>query len=52
MTNDVFNEAELNNVDGTEEIVEKIERKKPYQKYIDAELGLRNHWYACFFPAN
>jgi len=43
MKNDTFNESELNDIEGTDEIVEKIERKKPYQKYIDAELGLRNH---------
>ena len=33
----------------TEQIVEQIERRKPYQAYLDAELGLRNHWYAALF---
>ncbi len=33
----------------TEQIVEKVERRKPYQAYLEAELGLRNHWYAAFF---
>ncbi len=33
----------------TEKIVEKIESRKPYQAYLDAELGLRNHWYAALF---
>lgn len=33
----------------TEQIVEKVERRKPYQPYLDAELGLRNHWYAAMF---
>jgi carbazole 1,9a-dioxygenase terminal dioxygenase component len=51
MKNETFNESELNDIEGTDEIVEKIERKKPYQKYIDAELGLRNHWYASFFSS-
>lgn len=29
--------------------VEKIERRKPYEAYIEADLGLRNHWFAAFF---
>lgn len=33
----------------TEIIVDQVERKKPYQPYLDAELGLRNHWYAALF---
>ena len=32
-----------------EEDTEQIERRKPYQAYLDAELGLRNHWYAALF---
>jgi carbazole 1,9a-dioxygenase terminal dioxygenase component len=33
----------------TEELVNKIQRHKPYQAYLDAALGLRNHWYAALF---
>ena len=33
----------------TAEVVERIEAKKPYEPYIDADLGLRNHWYAALF---
>jgi carbazole 1,9a-dioxygenase terminal dioxygenase component len=25
------------------------QRRKPWQLYVDAELGLRNHWYPAFF---
>lgn len=25
------------------------QRRKPWQIYVDAELGLRNHWYPAFF---
>ncbi len=25
------------------------QRRKPWQVYVDAELGLRNHWYPAFF---
>ena len=31
--------------------VDKVERRKPYEPYIDAALGIRNHWYAAFFGA-
>ena len=28
---------------------DEVERRKPYQNYLDAELGLRNHWYPALF---
>ena len=31
------------------ELVHEIERKTPYQAYLDAPLGLRNHWYPAIF---
>ena len=31
------------------EAVERTERAKPYYNYLNAELGLRNHWYPAFF---
>jgi carbazole 1,9a-dioxygenase terminal dioxygenase component len=33
----------------TQTIVEQLERRKPYQPYLEASLGLRNHWYAALF---
>lgn len=33
----------------TERAVDEIERSKPYKNYLDAVLGLRNHWYPIFF---
>jgi len=33
----------------TAEIVEQVEHRKPYQEYIEADLGLRNHWHAVMF---
>jgi hypothetical protein len=30
----------------TQVLVEETERKKSYEAYLDAPLGLRNHWYA------
>ena len=35
--------------ENTEQIVEQVEQRKPYQPYLDAELGLRDHWYAALF---
>ncbi len=29
----------------------KAERAPPWDRYLDAELGLRNHWYPAFFGA-
>ena len=29
--------------------VEKAVREKPYKRYLEAELGLRNHWYPALF---
>ena len=29
--------------------VERGQRDKPWQRYLDAELGLRNYWYPAFF---
>ena len=42
-------EQQLWAIDDTEEAVDEVERRKPYQKYLDAELGLRNHWYPALF---
>ena len=44
-----FSNEDLADEKNTEEIVEKIERRKPYQPYLEASLGLRNHWYAALF---
>jgi carbazole 1,9a-dioxygenase terminal dioxygenase component len=33
----------------THEFVDQVERRKPYQPYLEAELGLRDHWYAVMF---
>ncbi|MBT8445563.1 MAG: Rieske 2Fe-2S domain-containing protein [Gammaproteobacteria bacterium] len=41
--------ARLDDERETGAAVEKIERRKPYEAYIEADLGLRNHWYAAFF---
>lgn len=45
MTEDQF----IANENDTAEIVDQVERRKPYQPYLDAALGLRNHWYAAMF---
>src|SRR2546426_93804 len=39
----------VSRVSETEQAVDEIQRSKPYQKYLDASLGLRNHWYPIFF---
>lgn len=39
----------VSRVSETEQAVNEIQRSKPYQKYLDASLGLRNHWYPIFF---
>ncbi|MDE2766213.1 MAG: Rieske 2Fe-2S domain-containing protein [Chloroflexota bacterium] len=31
------------------ESVEAYERQKPWERYIDAEMGLRNYWYPALF---
>ena len=31
------------------EQVESDQRERPWEHYLDAELGLRNHWYVAFF---
>ena len=43
------NEAELLKIEDSGEAVEQVERVKPYFRYLEAELGLRNHWYPAFF---
>ena len=40
---------ELLQIEEVGEAVEKIEHTKPYKRYLDASLGLRNHWYPAFF---
>lgn len=42
-------EESLYQIADTEEAVDEVERLKPYHKYLEAELGLRNHWYPIFF---
>ena len=32
-----------------DEAVDRTERAKPYYNYLNAELGLRDHWYPAFF---
>ncbi|NNL84866.1 MAG: Rieske 2Fe-2S domain-containing protein [Myxococcales bacterium] len=39
----------LEGVQDTDELVDRVERRKPYEPYLEAKLGLRNHWYAVFF---
>src|SRR5919201_772013 len=29
--------------------VERVQRDKPWQRYLEAELGLRNYWYPVLF---
>ncbi len=40
---------ELLQIEEVGEAVEQIEHTKPYKRYLDASLGLRNHWYPAFF---
>lgn len=35
--------------DDTGAIVEEEQRRKPWQPYLEAALGFRNHWYPAFF---
>jgi len=49
MTDKLSNDPEFGDEVNTEKILNKIEKQKPYQAYLDAPLGLRNHWYAALF---
>lgn len=50
LTKDEIGQIEaLREVADTDQAVREAQRTKPYQKYLDAELGLRNHWYPIFF---
>ena len=49
MTEESTNNMHVDEKENTELIVDKIQRQKPYQAYLDAPLGLRNHWYAALF---
>lgn len=49
MVKEKSRDEELLQIQDTEQAVEEVERVKPYQKYLEAELGLRNHWYAAIF---
>ena len=42
-------EEQLLAIEETGEAVDVIEHEKPYKRYLDAELGLRNHWYPALF---
>ena len=35
--------------DAIDEQVERDVRRKPWERYLEAELGLRNHWYPALF---
>lgn len=45
----MIDDSEYFNDDDTERLVDSIERRKPYEPYIEAALGLREHWYAALF---
>ena len=49
MVKEASREDRLANISDTEEAVDEVERVKPYQAYLDAELGIRDHWYPAFF---
>ncbi len=42
-------ESKLLQIEDAGEAVERVERAKPYTRYLEAELGLRDHWYPAFF---
>jgi carbazole 1,9a-dioxygenase terminal dioxygenase component len=41
--------GELIHLDDTEATVDAVQHAKPYLKYLEASLGLRNHWYPALF---
>ena len=49
MSDKLTDKIETSEENNTEQILNKIEKQKPYQAYLDAPLGLRNHWYAALF---
>jgi carbazole 1,9a-dioxygenase terminal dioxygenase component len=42
-------ESERSKADDVHGEVESAQRDKPWQRYLDAELGLRNYWYPILF---
>ncbi len=42
-------DAERSGQDPVEREVERGQRDKPWQRYLEAELGLRNYWYPVLF---
>ncbi|NIN34371.1 MAG: Rieske 2Fe-2S domain-containing protein, partial [Candidatus Aminicenantes bacterium] len=51
MDNETFNEETLGDEQDTDKLVDEVEKRKPYEPYIEAHLGIRNHWYAIFFSS-
>lgn len=49
MVKEQIREEELLAIEDPGEAVDRVEQVKPYQKYLEAKLGLRNHWYPAFF---
>ena len=49
MVKEKVREEELLEIEDPGEAVDRVEQVKPYQKYLEAKLGLRDHWYPVFF---
>ncbi|MGE0519626.1 MAG: Rieske 2Fe-2S domain-containing protein [Candidatus Binatia bacterium] len=48
-TDELRHIEEIRGIRETEQVVREAQSRQAYKKYLEAELGLRNHWYPIFF---